>query len=392
MWVKFNHIGANNSYRLLAKRRSGFGGWEFYKERNTGSGDLEFYFYNNDGTNFSIGSGSEWPSSDTDKTWHNIVVSYDGSYLNLYDNGISIATPVIATGTIDNQTHKICVATLWTGSECFNTSNDSIEGSIDDVRIYNYARTPAQIAWDYNHGKPVAEWRFDECAGSTIHDESGNGNHGTLHLGTHRVIATGTCSNSSSSFWYNGRSGKYNSSGSFDGYDDRIILENDAFNYLSEGTFGAWVKWDASNHWEEIFGVGSSTDWFEISMSNYNKFSVYTGSGCTEGVRSSVEVKNPTEWHYVVYSSSKNQGNSMYVDGEKTIPVYSSGDSSSHAFLSSCSTGGITEYNIGAVMNSSGAGIEYFNGQIDEVKIWNYVLTAEQIKSEYNSGAVKFGL
>jgi hypothetical protein len=33
----------------------------------------------------------------------------------------------------------------------------------------------------------------------------------------------------------------------------------------------------------------------------------------------------------------------------------------------------------------------YFNGLIDEVKIWNYALTEEQVKMEYNSGAVRFG-
>jgi hypothetical protein len=32
-----------------------------------------------------------------------------------------------------------------------------------------------------------------------------------------------------------------------------------------------------------------------------------------------------------------------------------------------------------------------FNGLIDEVKIWNYALTAEQVRVEYAGGAVRFG-
>ncbi len=32
----------------------------------------------------------------------------------------------------------------------------------------------------------------------------------------------------------------------------------------------------------------------------------------------------------------------------------------------------------------------YWNGQIDEVKIWNYLLTDEQVKQDYNSGAARF--
>jgi hypothetical protein len=35
-------------------------------------------------------------------------------------------------------------------------------------------------------------------------------------------------------------------------------------------------------------------------------------------------------------------------------------------------------------------GSEYFNGQIDDVRIYNYALTPEQIKQVYNGGAVSF--
>ena len=34
---------------------------------------------------------------------------------------------------------------------------------------------------------------------------------------------------------------------------------------------------------------------------------------------------------------------------------------------------------------------EWFKGLIDEVKVWNYALTVEQVKMEYGGGAVKFG-
>jgi hypothetical protein len=103
-------------------------------------------------------------------------------------------------------------------SSATSDSNSTFQGLIDNVRIYNYVRTPAQIAWDYNRGKPIAHWAFNECQGSTIHDESGNGNHGTLNLGSSGVTAAGTCASSSDSFWYNGRNGKVGrGAGSFDG-------------------------------------------------------------------------------------------------------------------------------------------------------------------------------
>ena len=35
-------------------------------------------------------------------------------------------------------------------------------------------------------------------------------------------------------------------------------------------------------------------------------------------------------------------------------------------------------------------GLNYFNGLIDEIKIFNYALTAEQVKMEYAGGGVRF--
>ena len=51
----------------------------------------------------------------------------------------------------------------------------------------------------------------------------------------------------------------------------------------------------------------------------------------------------------------------------------------------------IASLEIGQDTLTSIGGIDEFPGQIDEVKIWNYALTAEQIKNEYGGGAVRFG-
>jgi hypothetical protein len=52
---------------------------------------------------------------------------------------------------------------------------------------------------------------------------------------------------------------------------------------------------------------------------------------------------------------------------------------------------------IGTSANDLGIGREpasadsFFDGQIDDVKIFNYALTNQQILTEYNQGAVHFG-
>lgn len=154
---------------------------------------------------------------------------------NIYVNGQESTTAntgwqhIAITTATDFDANNIDIA--WAASNYFT-------GLIDDIKIYDYARTPAQIAWDYNGGKPIAHWAFDECSGGTIHDESpsagsGQAANGTLYLGTSGVTATGTCASSSDSFWYNGRLGALGKSGSFDGTDDYIDIGDTGLNINS---------------------------------------------------------------------------------------------------------------------------------------------------------------
>ena len=82
-----------------------------------------------------------------------------------------------------------------------------LSDQIDEARYYNYARTPAQIAWDYNRGKPVGWWKLDDGQGSVALDWSGNKNHGTL---TNMTPAND---------WV---TGKFNKALDFDGSNDYV--------------------------------------------------------------------------------------------------------------------------------------------------------------------------
>ncbi|OGF27175.1 hypothetical protein A2303_06340 [Candidatus Falkowbacteria bacterium RIFOXYB2_FULL_47_14] len=272
-------------------------------------------------------------------------------------------------------------------------------GFIDEVRIYNYARTPAQIAWDYNRGKPVAHWRFDECEGSVIHDYAGT-NHGTLNLGTSGTTATGTCASSSDSFWYNGRSGKYKSGGSFDGTDDYVIASDEPSNSgLSAVTLSAWVKAD---NWEDtgfifinIVGKGNSSSEREYRI----RYVDYSGGGDDQLLTWQISndgddppsaaktaVSAPLycpagSWCHLLGTYDDNNSDKLkfYMNGE--LVAEATGDS-----------GGIYDGTANFAIGDTGdGGGDEFDGQIDEVKIWNYALTDEQIKQEYNGGAVRFG-
>src|SRR5690606_36275786 len=134
-----------------------------------------------------------------DGQWHHIACARtsSGQQGSLYVDGKVVATSTSATGSGIDTDNILRVGRNSAGTSLFN-------GQIDNIRIYKYARSAPQIAWDYNRGKPIAHWKFDECQGTTIHDSSGNGNTGTLTVGgSGSQTSAGTC-NTSSTAWGNG--------------------------------------------------------------------------------------------------------------------------------------------------------------------------------------------
>ena len=76
--------------------------------------------------------------------WYHIAYVYDGSYKRIYINGAQDTSAALsgATFAIDN---------FEIGR---NEKNNAylVNGLLDDVRFYNYARTADQILQDYNNG------------------------------------------------------------------------------------------------------------------------------------------------------------------------------------------------------------------------------------------------
>ncbi|MBI2038383.1 MAG: LamG domain-containing protein, partial [Candidatus Nealsonbacteria bacterium] len=79
--------------------------------------------------------------------WHFVVFSYDANSLYIYVDGVLEKTSVKTITPTTNNT------ALMIGS--WNNIWSKFLGLIDDVRIYNYARTQEQILQDYNQGKAI---------------------------------------------------------------------------------------------------------------------------------------------------------------------------------------------------------------------------------------------
>jgi hypothetical protein len=129
-------------------------------------------------------------------TWHHVAATYDGAKMRMFIDGVRVDSFNVVL-TIQNPINNLFIGDWYSGSRNF-------DGKIDEVRIWNVARTQAEIQATMNTELCVlppgliAYYTFDEgvAAGSnsgltTLPDLSGNGNTGTLS----NFALTGTTSN-----------------------------------------------------------------------------------------------------------------------------------------------------------------------------------------------------
>ncbi len=279
-------------------------------------------------TNTSIPTNNKW--------YHVAVTEISGGAIKIYVNGV-LSYSDITDGDDAGGSANFIIGDVRAGFGQY------FAGIIDDVRIYNYARTPAQIAYDYNRGAPVAWWKMNDgqnttttCDGTTatVSDSSGNSKTGTLFLG----------GNATSSAW---SEAKYSCGLTFDGTNDYVAIGNTSRYDIN--TLSFWVK--PNNTTQKLIEL-SATNTVEIASGVVT----VTGFG-TETV---------------------------YVDGKPTTAFPDT--NWHHITIVAGSDTQATDMNLGR--NST----TYFAGILDDVRIYNYGLTATQVKTLYNQGsAVRFG-
>lgn len=308
--------------------------------------------------------------------WYFVTGIFDGTNSYVYINGTQMDGPDADTYTLGDS-DRIRIGSNPDNSNFFN-------GLIDNFKVYNYARTPAQIAWDYNQGDPVAHYKLDECTGGTIHSNNevyNSGLNGTWSGSGGSQTSVGDCDTPSSA-WYNGATGKFNSSLNFDGTDDKVTVNSTAnINLLNELSFGAWIKtsYSGSNSLTILskgdFEISGTTSKYSLALSSSGYPTVYY-KNLSSSLGSTTNIRDGN-WHHV-FSTISSQGNSwkLYVDGEM---VATSGVT---AAASADTTGNL---DIGALVYYGGSG-SFMLGQIDDARIYNYALSEQQIKLIYNGG------
>lgn len=115
--------------------------------------------------------------------WHHFLGSYDATHAEFWVDGAHKSSVSHAFGPLSHDP----LIDLYIGAGLPVTMpNEYFGGRIDEVRIWNYARTPSQIAatWNRtvcgNEAGLVARWSFDEGDGQVAHDSTTFAHHGQL--------------------------------------------------------------------------------------------------------------------------------------------------------------------------------------------------------------------
>lgn len=211
----------------------------------------------------------------------------------------------------------------------------------------------------------VAYWRME---GSSV--ECVNGYNGT-----------------DTAITYSTANGKINQGAGFNGITSAIVVADNAAIHIQNnlsislwfktstnysGSDGGFIRKDAASGTRNLWGIGIGNGANAIMGQIYNGTTVSsivsTGTTYNDGI-----------WHHVVFTIDSTYHMNLYVDGVSVATQVNG------VTLTTFPNG---EMDIGAFPPFVGGGVRasFLNGDIDEVGIWNRVLTGTEIAQLYNGG------
>ena len=310
--------------------------------------------------------------------WYHIVMTYDGSStaagMRLYIGGVDstvVGGTTISSSPLNNQTLII--------GQNPSSGGSYFDGKIDDVRIYSRALSASEIRRLYNIGGTlkigktdtasltsglVGHWTFDgtdiSWTDNTVRDRSTSGNNGAI---------TNMSTTTSPSIGRIGQALK------FDGSNDIVVINNDVLG-TGPRTIAAWIYPKGQNI--PVIENGTIAPSAKLWVDSANNRLSFSNTGASEAVSATNSLTLNT-WQLVTVVRNSSDQATLYINGVQ------SGTANQAV---GTPTAGETSSYIGANFSASA----FFDGLIDDVRIYSRALAPSEIRRLYNmGGTLKIG-
>jgi len=296
--------------------------------------------------------------------WNHIALTYDKGLIKTYVGG-ELVYSYDGAGVIGDYSLHASQDDLRIGNrQWYNL--DTFKGEIDEVRVWNVAKTQAEIQANLNQKLTgneqglVGYWNFEETTGNTVNDLTANKNNGTLINGVQRTVA-----NSNPITRPEGKALF------FDGVNDSVKIADSPNLNPTKITIEAWVKssnWAGQTH-PAIVAKGINEEyllWKSNDAVGNEKFAFRLGRNIVT-VYGSTTVQNDV-WYHVAATYDGNE-----------VKLYVNGSLEGIQSIATVIPDGVNPVTIGGGVNSN-----YLRGNIDEVRIWNVARTQAEIQASLN--------
>ena len=381
-WVYSNTVQARNVISNRATDSSASKGYSVYFANGATSARLEMRFIDGADNSYAISGAMKYGQ------WHHVTVVWnrESATVTAYTDGVQSLTPtsIVGVGSIPkSSTFKIG-----------NGEKGYLKGMMDDVRIYNRVITQAEIKQLYNQNSSKISSTQSKPTGSAL--LSGLVGHWTMdgkdtNWATYKITDkspsgnTATISGMSTST--SPKVGKVGQALTFDMVNDKLVISpSSSLNNMSSFTYSLWIRPHSNGQSElgYIFTKGSGgSGGYLIQMDN-NRFDItinYDG-GTNLAFVAPFDASTYNRWSHLV----------MTWDGTNVaanVGVYLNGVALSHSFNTNGVGSKVDDSSYSLTIGDNGSNTRYFDGEMDDFRVYNRVLSASEIQQLYSQGSTK---
>ena len=328
VWVKLNSFNASG-YNFLYSY-----GAPSTSQSNGGAINSSLAFHLGYNNNHSVAT------TNTVGVWCFMAFTYDGTTSRIYKNGVLLGSAPYSWNTVNSGSSFFKIG-IGVGNEL------QFNGALDDLQIYNTALTATEVANSYNPGSiPQYSFKFNNVLSDTTNVFSFANNPSISYVAD--------------------RFGNANSAVNINNSGSTATLPSLPYGSTSRSV-AMWVKLNTLNsagfNFLHNYGTGTTGNGAYLNATNI----IHFGSSANHSTTSSTVLNT---WMYLVFTydgtTSKIYRNGVLI-GTQTLGLNTVNNSNIFRL-------GLTEDGIAG----------FFNGAIDDLKIFNAALTETEVQNLYS--------